>query len=128
MYVLTFVVGGVVDAEISVPDDGQLHGKTTHLHPIIEILSPWQPERKRGSETGKRVCVRGRGRERENLFSHFKLSIMSSVQKADLTIVLQNTSSTGGCTHSEHTHELTHSVIMNMQRALKDEIIFHSVL
>lgn len=43
--VLTFVVGGVVDAEISVPDDGQLHGKTAHLHPIIEILSPWQPER-----------------------------------------------------------------------------------
>lgn len=37
---LTFVVGGVVDAEISVPDDGQLHGKTAHLHPIIEILSP----------------------------------------------------------------------------------------
>lgn len=44
---LTFVVGGVVDTEISVPDDGQLHGKTAHLHPAVEVLSPWQPE---GSE------------------------------------------------------------------------------
>lgn len=41
---LTFVVGGVVDAEIAVPDDGQLHRKTAHLHPTIEILLPWQPE------------------------------------------------------------------------------------
>lgn len=41
---LTFVVGGVVDAEISVPDDGQLHGKAAHLHPAVEVLSPWQPE------------------------------------------------------------------------------------
>lgn len=40
---LTTVGGGVVDAEISVPDDGQLHRKTAHLHPIVEILSPWQP-------------------------------------------------------------------------------------
>ena len=45
---LTFVVGGVVDAEIPVPDDRQLHGKAAHLHPIIEILSPWQPEKERG--------------------------------------------------------------------------------
>lgn len=35
---LTFVVGRVINAEISVPDDCQLHGKTAHLHPIIEIL------------------------------------------------------------------------------------------
>lgn len=26
MHLLTFVVGGVIDGEISVPDDGQLHG------------------------------------------------------------------------------------------------------
>lgn len=44
---LTFVVGGVVDAEVPVPDDGQLHGKTAHLHAAVEVLSPWQPE---GSE------------------------------------------------------------------------------
>lgn len=25
-YLLTFVVGGVIDCEISIPDDGQLHG------------------------------------------------------------------------------------------------------
>lgn len=47
---LTFVVGGVVDTEISVPDDGQLHRKTAHLHPAVEVLSPWQPE---GSEKGE---------------------------------------------------------------------------
>lgn len=40
IFMLTFVVGGVVNAEISIPNDGQLHGKTAHLHPIIEILSP----------------------------------------------------------------------------------------
>lgn len=42
--VLTFIVGGVVNAEISIPDDGQLHRKTAHLHTIVEILLPWQPE------------------------------------------------------------------------------------
>lgn len=51
MCMLTFVVGGVVDAEISIPDDCQLHGKTAHLHPIVEILSPWQ----RGREMGNSV-------------------------------------------------------------------------
>lgn len=60
---LTFVVGGVVDAEITVPDDGQLHGKTAHLHPIVGVLSPWQPE----SERKKK-----RARERTELFSNFK--------------------------------------------------------
>lgn len=54
---LTFVVGGVVDAEISVPDDGQLHGKAAHLHPAVEVLSPWQPQgsEKRGDKTCKRL-------------------------------------------------------------------------
>lgn len=44
MRLLTFVVGGVINGKISIPDDGQLHRKAAHLHPIIEILSPWQPE------------------------------------------------------------------------------------
>lgn len=61
---LTFVVGGVVNTEISVPNDGQLHRKAAHLHPIIEILSPWQPEGER---------ERARQTEREAV----KLSIIS---------------------------------------------------
>lgn len=63
---LTFVVGGVVDAEISIPDDCQLHGKTAHLHPIIKILSPRQPKWK-----WKRV------REKVKLH-HFKLFVFKS--------------------------------------------------
>lgn len=50
---LTFVVGGVVDTEISVPDDGQLHGKTAHLHPTVEVLLPWQPQSE--SEKGDKL-------------------------------------------------------------------------
>lgn len=73
MCTLTFVVGGVVDAEISIPDDSQLHGKTAHLHPIIEILSPWQPE---GESPG-----RAYEREREKLLSYFKLSIISKSKR-----------------------------------------------
>lgn len=68
MCVLTFVVGGVVNAEISVPDDGQLHGKTTHLHPIIEILSPWQPgEETREQDREESMCERERERKRESV-------------------------------------------------------------
>lgn len=55
---LTFVVGGVVDTEISVPDDGQLHGKTAHLHPTVEVLLPWQPE--------------GESEKGDKLVSHFE--------------------------------------------------------
>lgn len=50
---LTFVEGGVVDTEISVPDDGQLHGKTAHLHPTVEVLLPWQPQSE--SEKGDKL-------------------------------------------------------------------------
>lgn len=47
---LTLIVGGVIDAKVAVPDDGQLHGKAAHLHPVVEVLSPRQP---RGGVEGK---------------------------------------------------------------------------
>lgn len=64
--IFTFVVGGIVDTEISIPDNGQLHRKTAHLHPIIKILSPWQPE------TGEKTTQRMKEREKV-----FKLTIIT---------------------------------------------------
>ncbi len=129
MCMLTFVVGGVVDAEISVPDDSQLHGKTAHLHPIIEILSPWQPKRGRGRDREEHMCVceRERARERErSCWATLNCLLSLSPKGSGITILfwMQNASSTGG---SEYTHKLTNARYAH-QWAFKDEIIFHLVL
>lgn len=62
---LTFVLGRVIDAKISIPDDGQLYGEAAHLHPLIRVLKQTWKDRGRESESKrKRESDRGRRRER----------------------------------------------------------------
>lgn len=50
----TFILGWVVDVEVTVPHDRQLHGQVVDLHPFVGILQPGgEEEESRVTETSE---------------------------------------------------------------------------